>query len=85
MLLSLIVWEDGEMDKVNRRIETAKAQAVRQRNYRRARDRALARLSNDYPNVYRTYLEEEIEADEKMGKKWLDINGNTRSAHTRSS
>jgi hypothetical protein len=73
------------MDKVNRRIETAKAQAVRQRNYRRARDRALARLSNDYPNVYRTYLEEEIEADEKMGKKWLDINGNTRSAHTRSS
>ncbi len=26
-----------------------------------------------------------IEADEKMGKKWLDINGNTRSAHTRSS
>jgi hypothetical protein len=73
------------MDKVKRRIETAKAQAVRQRNYRRARDRALARLSNDYPNVYRTYLEEEIEADEKMGKKWLDINGNTRSAHTRSS
>ena len=85
MLLSLIVWEDGEMDKVKQRIETAKAQAVRQRNYRRARDRALARLSNDYPNVYRTYLEEEIEADEKMGKKWLDINGNTRSAHTRSS
>jgi len=73
------------MDKVKQRIETAKAQAVRQRNYRRARDRALARLSNDYPNVYRTYLEEEIEADEKMGKKWLDINGNTRSAHTRSS
>jgi len=73
------------MNNVERRIETAKAQAVRQRNYRRARDRALARLSNDYPNVYRTYLEEEIEADEKMGKKWLDINGNTRSAHTRSS
>ena len=66
------------MDKVNRRIETAKAQAVRQRNYRRARDRALARLSNDYPNVYRAYLEEEIEADEKMGKKWLDITGNTK-------
>ena len=70
------------MDKVNRRIETAKAQAVRQRNYRRARDRALARLSNDYPNVYRAYLEEEIEADEKMGKKWLDISGNTRSVNS---
>ena len=73
------------MSKIQRRIETAKAQAVRQRNYRRARDRALARLGNDYPNVYRAYLEEEIEADEKMGKKWLDITGNTRSTDTRSS
>ena len=72
------------MSKTERRIETAKAQAVRQRNYRRARDRALARLGNDYPNVYRAYLEEEIEADEKMGKKWLDIAGNTKSASSRS-
>ena len=73
------------MSKIQRRIETAKAQAVRQRNYRRARDRALARLGNDYPNVYRTYLEEEMEADETMGKKWLDITGNTRATNTRSS
>ena len=72
------------MSNTERRIETAKAQAVRQRNYRRARDRALARLGNDYPNVYRAYLEEEIEADEKMGKKWLDIAGNTKSASSRS-
>ena len=71
--------------EVEQRIETAKAQAVRQRNYRRARDRALARLGNDYPNVYRTYLEEEMEADEDMGKKWLDIAGNTRSTNARSS
>ena len=71
--------------QVENRIETAKAQAVRQRNYRRARDRALARLGNDYPNVYRTYLEEEMEADEDMGKKWLDITGNTRSTNARSS
>ena len=70
--------------QVENRIETAKAQAVRQRNYRRARDRALARLSNDYPNVYRTYLEEEMEADEDMGKKWLDITGRTRTTNTRS-
>ena len=70
--------------EVEQRIETAKAQAVRQRNYRRARDRALARLGNDYPNVYRTYLEEEMEADEDMGKKWLDITGNTRSTNARS-
>ena len=72
------------MSNTERRIETAKAQAVRQRNYRRARDRALARLGNDYPNVYRAYLEEEIEADEKMGKKWLDIDGNTKPADSRS-
>jgi len=72
------------MREVERRIETAKAQAVRQRNYRRARDRALARLSNDYPNVYRTYLEEEIEADETMGKKWLDITGRTKPVSNRS-
>ena len=69
--------------EVEQRIETAKAQAVRQRNYRRARDRALARLSNDYPNVYRTYLEEEMEADEKSNKKWLDISGRTRSTTSR--
>ena len=72
------------MSKTERRIETAKAQAVRRRNYRRARDRALARLSRDYPNVYRAYLEEEIEADDQMGKKWLDISGSTRSAGSRS-
>jgi len=72
------------LSNTERRIETAKAQAVRQRNYRRARDRALARLGNDYPNVYRAYLEEEIEADDKMGKKWLDIAGNTKSARSRS-
>ena len=71
------------MSKTERRVESAKAQAVRQRNYRRARDRALARLGNDYPNVYRAYLEEEIEADEKMGKKWLDISGNTKSTGSR--
>ena len=72
------------MDRVKKRIETAKAQAVRQRNYRRARDRALARLGNDYPNVYRTYLEEEMEADENMGKKWLDLDGNTSIIDSRS-
>ncbi len=74
----------GLVDKVKKRIETAKAQAVRQRNYRRARDRALARLSNDYPNVYRTYLEEEMSADEEGNKKWLDISGRTRSTTSRS-
>jgi hypothetical protein len=71
------------MERVNRRIEVAKSQAVRKRNYRRARDRALTRLSKDYPNVYRTYLEEEMKADEQMGKKWLDLDGNTKPTNSR--
>lgn len=66
------------------RLKGAADQAVRQRNYRRARERALTRLANDYPNVYRTYLEEEKRADEKMGKKWLDIDGNTSLIRSRS-
>ena len=70
--------------QVERRIEIAKDQAVRKRNYRRARDRALARLSKDYPNVYRTYLEEEMATDEQLGKKWLDITGRTGATKRRS-
>jgi hypothetical protein len=63
--------------KNTRRVKAAADQAVRQRNYRRARERALTRLANTYPDVYRSYLEEEMKADEQMGKKWLDIDGNT--------
>ena len=69
--------------QVERRIEVAKDQAVRKRNYRRARDRALARLSKEYPDIYRNYLEEEMANDETMGKKWLDIAGRTKSASNR--
>jgi hypothetical protein len=72
-----------EQVKNTQRIKAAADQAVRQRNYRRARERALTRLANDYPNVYRAYLEEEKEADESMGKKWLDIDGNTSSVNSR--
>ena len=60
-----------------RRIATAKNMAVRQRNYRRARDRALARLAQAYPDDYRDLLEQERASDERMGKKWLDITGAT--------
>lgn len=69
--------------KNTQRLKGAADQAVRQRNYRRARERALTRLANDYPNVYRTYLEEEKIADESMGKKWLDLDGNTSLINTR--
>jgi hypothetical protein len=65
------------------RLKGAADQAVRQRNYRRARERALTRLANTYPEIYRSFLEEEKMADEKMGKKWLDLDGNTSLTDTR--
>jgi len=69
--------------KNTQRLKGAADQAVRQRNYRRARERALTRLANDYPDLYRSYLEEEKIADEDMGKKWLDLDGNTSLTDTR--
>jgi alpha-amylase/alpha-mannosidase (GH57 family) len=66
-----------ELMKNAQRLKSAADQAVRQRNYQRARQRAFTRLANTYPEVYRSYLEEEKIADEQMGKKWLDIDGNT--------
>ena len=69
--------------KNKQRLKSAADQAVRQRNYQRARQRAFTRLANTYPDVYRSYLEEEKIADEKMGKKWLDLDGNTSPTNTR--
>jgi hypothetical protein len=69
--------------KNTQRLKTASNRAVYQRNYRRARDRALARLANLYPNKYKGLLEEEMLADEQMGKKWLDLDGNTKSTNSR--
>ena len=71
---------------VLRRLETAKKKAVRDRNYRRARDRALVRLAQLYPDTYKQLLEIEKAFDEQEGKKWLDINGSTTltvGTHTR--
>jgi hypothetical protein len=34
-------------------------------------------LANAHPNQYKEYLEEEKANDEQLGKKWLDIAGNT--------
>ena len=65
---------------IERRIETAKRNAVGYRNYRRARDRALARLATAYPEHYKELLEQEKASDEHLGKKWLDINGTTASS-----
>jgi hypothetical protein len=60
-----------------RRMKAAANQAVSYRNYRRARDRALVRLANAYPETYKELLEQEKANDEQLGKKWLDINGTT--------
>ena len=70
--------------KNTHRLKSAADQAVRQRNYRRARERALTRLANAFPDIYRAYLEEEKIADEQMGKKWLDLDGNTKPTNSRS-
>jgi len=69
--------------KNTHRLKSAADQAVRQRNYRRARERALTRLANAFPDIYRAYLEEEKIADEQMGKKWLDLDGNTKPINSR--
>ena len=60
-----------------KRIKAAANQAVSYRNYRRARDRALVRLANAYPETYKELLEQEKANDEQLGKKWLDLNGTT--------
>jgi hypothetical protein len=68
------------MTDIDKRIKGAKRMAVRQRNYRRARDRAMTRLSTAYPETYKELLEQEKIVDEQMGKKWLDIDGSTNQS-----
>ena len=63
-----------------KRIKAAANQAVSYRNYRRARERALTRLAQAYPDDYKEYLEQEKASDEQQGKKWLDINGTTTAS-----
>jgi hypothetical protein len=60
-----------------KRVENAIKREVFQRNYRRARDRALVKLAKKYSEEYRVFLEEEKQADEAQGKKWIDLDGNT--------
>ena len=65
---------------VEQRIESALRQAVHYRNYRRARERALAKLSHLYPDTYKQLLGIEKALDEQEGKSWIDITGATRVA-----
>ena len=59
----------------NRKVSAS--QSISYRNYRRARDRALVRLSHQYPELYKEYLEEEKEFDEEQGVKWFAIDDST--------
>jgi hypothetical protein len=68
------------MNEIEKRIELAKRQLVSQRNYRRVRDRALAKLAKAHPEEYLHLLEREKESDEKTGKRWLDITGSSIGA-----
>jgi hypothetical protein len=73
-------------DEASRRTQTAARKAIRDRNYRRARDRALVRLAHLYPDTYKQLLEMEKIEDEKQGKNWIDIDGTTvlsLGVHTR--
>ena len=73
-------------DDAQRRMATAARKTIRDRNYRRARDRALVRLAHLYPDTYKQLLEMEKLADEKQGKNWVSIDGSTvlsMGVHTR--
>jgi len=63
------------MSDLDRRTRSAAKRAVFQRNYRRARDRALVKLAQAYPDQYRQLLEEERANDEAEGKAWVDLGG----------
>ncbi len=74
------------MEDASRRTQTATRKAIRDRNYRRARDRALVRLAHLYPDTYKQLLEMEKIEDEKQGKNWISIDGSTvlsMGVHTR--
>jgi hypothetical protein len=73
-------------DELERRIAQATRRAVQHRNYRRARDRALVRLAQAYPDTYKELLAVERQFDEQQGKKWLDLSGSNSlsvGVHTR--
>lgn len=65
------------MSDIEKRIETAKTIQVNRRNYRRARDRALARLAGIHREEYLDLLNQERESDALQGKTWLDLSGRT--------
>ena len=58
------------------------SQAVHQRNYQRARARALVRLAQAHREHYKELLEEEKARDKETGRSWVGIDINTGHAIT---
>lgn len=64
------------MDTVEKRRKSAEKYAVTQRNYRRARERALTRLSQMYNEDYKELLAEEKKRDKETQVAWTSLSGN---------
>ena len=62
-------------EKLDRRERAALNIAVRSRNYRRARERALTALARKHKEDYLELLEIEKAKDEQEGKVWHSIAG----------
>ena len=60
----------SETEVIEKRKRAAENWAVRSRNYRRARERALTALARRYKEDYLALLEEEKAKDEQEGKRW---------------
>jgi hypothetical protein len=58
------------------------SQVIHNRNYQRARARALTRLSRLFQTEYQQLLEGERAKDEQMGKTWIGIDSDSGSAIT---
>lgn len=58
-----------------KRLAAAENMAVRSRNYRRARERALTALARIHKEEYLDILEQEKAKDEQEGKRWHNLAG----------
>ena len=65
----------SETEVIEKRKRAAENWAVRSRNYRRARERALTALARRYKEDYLALLEEEKAKDEQEGKRWRNLAG----------
>lgn len=65
------------MDMVERRKASAERLAISNRNYKRARERAMTRLARKYVDEYKELLRQEKERDKKEGVAWTSLDGSS--------